>query len=95
MTDITETETFACSLTALSDASIRYRIQAQLNRLQFGVPQYCQAVVDNIFALHVADHQVYYITPGENQILLLCIGQSACTDADVACAVKLAEEVAP
>jgi len=95
MTDITETETFACNLVALSDASARYRIQTQLNRLQFGGGQYCQAVVNNLFALHVADHQVYYATPGENQIVLLCIGQSACADADMACAVKLAEEIAP
>jgi len=94
MTDITETETFACSLASLSDASARYRIQAQLNRMRLGVQQYCQIVVDKIAALHVAGYQVYYATLGENRVLLLCIGESACADDDAACAVKLAEEAA-
>jgi len=92
MTDLTETETFACNLASLSDASARYRIQAQLNRMRLGVQQYCQAVVDNLSALYVAGRQVYYATLGEQRVLLLCISESACADDDAACAVKLAEE---
>jgi len=92
MIDITETETFACNLASLPDAHVRYGIQAQLNRMRCGVWQYCQSVVDNISALHVGGLQIYYAMIGENQVLLLCLGESACADEDVTCAVKLAEE---
>jgi len=95
MTDIHETETFACNLASLSDACARHRIQAQLNRMRFGSARHCTAVTERIAALHVADHQVYYAMFGKNQVLLLCIGQSVHADADLACAVKLIEEVAP
>jgi len=93
MIDIHETETFACNLASLSDASARHRIQAQLNRLRFDRARHAAAVTDRIAALHVADHQVYYITPSARQVLLLCIGQSGQADADLACAVKLLAEV--
>jgi len=92
MIDITETETFACNLASLSDAHARYSIQAQLNRMRCGVQQYCQSVVDNISMLHTGGCQIYYATIGENQVLLLCIGESAHADENLACAVKLAEE---
>jgi len=93
MTDITETETFASHLASLPDARTRHRIQAHLNRVRLGLARHGTPVIDRLFALPVAGHQIYYVAPGENQILLLCIGQSACVDDDVACAVKLAEEV--
>jgi len=93
MTDIHETETFACNLASLSDASARHRIQMQLNRMRTGSTWHSTAVTERIAVLHVADYQVYYVTLREEQVLLLCIGQSAHADADLACAVKLAEEV--
>jgi len=93
MTDLTETETFASHLASIPDARARHRIQAHLNRVRLGLAQHGTPIIDTLFALPVADHQIYYAAPGGNQILLLCIGQSACADDDVACAVKLAEEV--
>jgi len=92
MTDLTETETFASHLASLPDARARHRIQAHLNRVRLGLARHGTPVIGNLFALPVDDHQVYYVAPGGNRILLLCIGQSACVDDDVACAVKLAEE---
>jgi len=94
MTSLTETETFACHLAALPAASARHRIQAQLNRLRLGLLSHSTPVVNNISALHIADYQVYYATPGDAQILLLCIGQTVSQDDDLASALKLAAEVA-
>jgi len=94
MTDIHETETFACNLASLSDAAARHRILAQLNRMRLESARHGVAVTERIAALHVADHQVYYMTPQVQQVLLLCIGQSAHADVDLACAVKLVGEVA-
>jgi len=95
MIDITETETFACNLAALSDAQARYRIQMQINRMRFGMHQHVTAVTEHIFALCVAEHQVYYAAHHHKHALLLCIGRTADADEDVACALKLAEEVSP
>jgi putative addiction module killer protein len=93
--EIRETETFSSWLTALRDDRARAKIAARVRRLAFGNPGDVKPVGEGISELrihHGAGYRVYFVQRGTLLIMLLCGGDKAAQDKDIATAKKLAEE---
>jgi len=93
--EILETETFSSWIKALRDSQARARIAARVRRLAFGNPGDVKPVGEGISELrihHGAGYRVYFVQRGNLLIVLLCGGDKATQDRDIATAKKLAKE---
>ena len=97
MIEIRETETFSSWLTALRDDRARAKIAVRIRRLAFGNPGDVKPVGEGISELrihHGAGYRVYFVQRGTQLIVLLCGGDKATQEKDIAAAKKLAKETA-
>jgi putative addiction module killer protein len=93
--EIRETETFSNWLLGLRDDRAKAKIASRIRRLAFGNPGDTKPVGDGVSEMRVhygAGYRVYYIQRGTLLILLLCGGDKATQDKDIARARKLAKE---
>jgi putative addiction module killer protein len=93
--EIRETETFSSWLAALRDDRARAKIAARVRRLAFGNPGDVKPVGEGISELrihHGAGYRVYFVQRGLLLIMLLCGGDKATQDKDIATAKKLVKE---
>ena len=95
MIEIRETETFSSWLRDLRDDRARAKIAARVRRLAFGNPGDLKPVGEGISELrihHGAGYRVYFVQRGTLLIMLLCGGDKATQDKDIATAKKLVKE---
>jgi putative addiction module killer protein len=93
--EIRETETFSSWLRDLRDDRARAKIAARVRRLAFGNPGDLKPVGEGISELrihHGAGYRVYFVQRGTLLIMLLCGGDKATQDKDIATAKKLVKE---
>jgi putative addiction module killer protein len=94
--EIRATETFSCWLTALRDDRARARIAARIQRLAFGNPGDVKPVGEGISELRIdvgAGYRIYFVQRGTMLIVLLCGGDKATQNKDIAAAKRLAKEI--
>ena len=95
MIEIRETETFSSWLRDLRDDRARAKIAARVRRLAFGNPGDLKPVGEGISELrihHGAGYRVYFVQRGTLLIMLLCGGDKATQDKDIATAKKLVKD---
>jgi putative addiction module killer protein len=94
--EIRETETFSSWLKALRDDLARARIAARIRRLAFGNPGDVKPVGEGVSELRIhqgAGYRVYFVQRGTLLIVLLCGGDKATQNKDIATAKRLAKEI--
>jgi putative addiction module killer protein len=94
--EIRGTETFSSWLTALRDDRARAKIAARIRRLAFGNPGDVKPVRESVSELrihHGASYRVYFVQRGTLLIVLLCGGDKATQEMDIATARRLAKEI--
>lgn len=95
MIEIRQTETFSNWLRALRDDRAKAKIAARVRRLAFGNPGDVKPVGEGLSELrvhHGAGYRVYFVQRGTLLIMLLCGGDKATQDKDIATAKRLARE---
>jgi putative addiction module killer protein len=95
MIEIRETETFSAWLRALRDDRAKAKIAVRVRRLAFGNPGDVKPVGEGVSELrvhHGAGYRVYFVQRGTVLIVLLCGGDKATQDKDIATAKTLARE---
>ena len=95
MIEIRETETFSTWLRKLRDDQAKAKIAARVRRLAFGNPGDVKPIGEGVSELrvhHGAGYRVYFVQRGTLLIVLLCGGDKATQDKDIATAKKLARE---
>jgi putative addiction module killer protein len=95
MIEIRETETFSAWLRALRDDRAKAKIAVRVRRLAFGNPGDVKRVGEGVSELrvhHGAGYRVYFVQRGTVLIVLLCGGDKATQDKDIATAKTLARE---
>jgi putative addiction module killer protein len=93
MFEIRESLVFATWLAGLRDSVTRTRIQARILRLAHGNPGQHRALTEGVVELKLdfgPGYRVYYVQRGRTLIVLLCGGEKASQQADIANALKLA-----
>jgi putative addiction module killer protein len=93
--EIRETETFSAWMRKLRDNIARAKIAARVRRLAFGNPGDVKPVGEGVSELrihHGAGYRVYFAQRGTLLIVLLCGGDKATQDKDIATAKRLAKE---
>jgi putative addiction module killer protein len=94
--EIRETETFSSWLKALRDDRARARIAARIRRLAFGNPGDVKPVGEGVSELrihHGAGYRVYFVQRGTVLVVLLCGGDKATQNKDIATAKRLTKEI--
>lgn len=95
MIEIRQTETFSAWLQALRDSTAKAKIAVRVQRLAFGNPGDVRPVGGGVSELrihHGPGYRVYYVQHGTVLIVLLCGGDKATQDKDIATAKKLAKD---
>jgi putative addiction module killer protein len=93
--EIRETEIFSSWLTALRDDRAKAKIAVRLRRLAFGNPGDVKPVGEGISELrihHGPGYRVYFVQRGSIFIVLLCGGNRATQNKDIANAKKFAKD---
>ena len=96
MIEIRETETFSSWLKALRDERARARIAVRIPRLAFGNLGDIKPVGEGVSELRIhegAGYRVYFVQRGTLLVVLLCGGDKATQNKDIATAKRLAKEV--
>ena len=96
MIEIRETETFSSWLKALRDERSRARIAVRIQRLAFGNLGDIKPVGEGVSELRIhegAGYRVYFVQRGTLLVVLLCGGDKATQNKDIATAKRLAKEV--
>lgn len=95
MLEVLKSATFDRWLRDLPDRSARIRIQARIDRLADGHVGDCQPVGKGIFELrifHGPGYRLYFIRKGGALIVLLCGGDKATQQRDIARAQAIAND---
>ena len=96
MIEIRQTETFSSWLKALRDERARARIAVRIQRLAFGNLGDIKPVGEGVSELRIhegAGYRVYFVQRGTLLVVLLCGGDKATQNKDIATAKRLAKEV--
>jgi putative addiction module killer protein len=96
MIEVRQTEVFADWLRALRDRRAAARIAERLRRLALGNPGDVKPVGEGLSELRVdygPGYRVYFIRRGESLVVVLCGGDKADQDRDIARAKALATEI--
>jgi putative addiction module killer protein len=94
--EIRQTETFSSWLKALRDERARARIAVRIQRLAFGNLGDIKPVGEGVSELRIhegAGYRVYFVQRGTLLVVLLCGGDKATQNKDIATAKRLAKEV--
>jgi len=94
--EIRATETFSSWLKALRDDRAKAKIAARVRRLAFGNPGDVKPVGEGVSELRIpqgAGYRVYFVQRGTLLIVLLCGGDKATQNKDIATAKRLAKEI--
>ncbi len=95
MLDIIQSETFQRWLASLKDRKAAARIQARLDRAANGNLGDVKPVREGISEIridHGPGYRLYFIRQGSSLIVLLVGGDKCAQDADIARALKIAQE---
>jgi putative addiction module killer protein len=95
MIEIRETETFSAWLRALRDDRAKANIAVRFRRHSLGNTRDVKRVGEGVSELrvhHGAGYRVYFVQRGTVLIVLLCGGDKATQDKDIATAKTLARE---
>jgi len=96
MFELKQTETFRKWRTRLKDDRARATIASRLDRLAYGLAGDAASVGDGVSELRIhygPGYRVYFCRRGQTIIVLLCGGNKASQDMDIAAAKRLAAEV--
>ncbi|MDQ2859320.1 MAG: type II toxin-antitoxin system RelE/ParE family toxin [Pseudomonadota bacterium] len=96
MIDIQQTETFAEWLKQLRDRRAAARIAERLRRLALGNPGDVKSVGQGLSELRIdygPGYRVYFVMHGATLVIVLCGGDKADQDRDIARAKALAKEI--
>ncbi len=86
----------AAWLTGLRDRQARDRILARIRRLSLGNPGDVKPVGSGVSEMRIdygAGYRLYFVQRGKTVVILLCGGDKRTQAADIALAIKLAQEV--
>jgi putative addiction module killer protein len=93
MLEVRKTEVFVEWLDSLRDGRARARIQIRVDRLGLGNPGDVRPVGEGISEMRIdygPGYRVYYVQRGKVCVILLCGGDKASQEADIARAKALA-----
>ena len=93
--EVRQTETFARWFKRLRDARAQARIRVRIDRLSLGNPGDVKPVGEGVSEMRVdygPGYRLYFASRGRAVVLLLCGGDKATQDADIAQAKALARE---
>lgn len=96
MIEVRQTEAFADWLRALRDRRAVARIAERLRRLALGNPGDVKPVGDGLSELRIdygPGYRVYFVRRGESLVIVLCGGDKADQNRDIARAKALAKEI--
>ena len=97
MIELRQTPAFAGWLRGLKDSVTRARIAARVQRLAFGNAGDARPVGGGVSELRLhfgPGYRVYFVQHGAVLIVLLCGGDKATQDRDIAQAVRMAQGIA-
>lgn len=95
MIEVRETEMFSAWLEALRDTRAKAKIAVRVQRLAFGNTGDVRPVGNGMSEMRIhygPGYRVYYIQRGTVLIVLLCGGDKATQDEDIATARELAKD---
>jgi len=95
MVSVRMTETFAAWLHDLRDGKARNRISARIQRLEDGNPGDVAPVGEGVSEMRIhygPGYRVYYVSRGNELVILLCGGDKASQTRDIDDAKRLAQE---
>ncbi len=98
MVELRQTRSFTLWLGSLKDKTTRARITARVQRLAFGNPGDVRPVGAGISELRIhlgPGYRVYFVQRGAVLIILLCGGDKATQDRDIAQAHRMAQDLDP
>lgn len=96
MAEIRQTEAFAAWLSALRDARARGRIAMRIDRLADGNPGDVRPVGEGVSEMRIdfgPGYRIYFARRGGRLYVLLCGGDKATQEKDIARARRLAAEL--
>lgn len=95
MVEILRSDVFDAWLHGLRDREAKARILVRVRRLGLGNPGQYRALKDGIFEMKIdygPGYRVYYAQRGSVLVLLLCGGDKATQQADIAAATRIAQQ---
>jgi putative addiction module killer protein len=98
MVELRQTRSFTLWLDGLKDKTTRARIAARVQRLAFGNPGDVRPVGAGVSELRIhlgPGYRVYFVQRGAVLIILLCGGDKATQDRDIAQAHRMARDLDP
>jgi putative addiction module killer protein len=96
MAEIRQTGTFAAWLSGLRDARARARIAVRIDRLADGNSGDVRPVGEGVSEMRIdygPGYRIYFVRRGERLYVLLCGGDKAMQDKDIAHAKRLARDL--
>ena len=96
MPTVKRTDEFSSWLKGLRDVRAKAKVVARIDRLALGNPGDVGPVGDGISEMRIhygPGYRMYYVSRGEEVVVLLCGGDKGSQDSDIAAAKKLASEL--
>lgn len=96
MPTVKRTDEFSSWLKGLRDVRAKAKVVARIDRLALGNPGDVGPVGDGISEMRIhygPGYRMYYVSRGEEVVVLLCGGDKGSQDLDIAAAKKLASEL--
>ena len=96
MIEVRQTETFSRWLLKLRDLRARARVQARIDRLEFGNPGDVKPVGEGVSEMRVdygPGYRVYFIQKGSELVILLAGGDKQSQSKDIQAARNLAKHL--
>lgn len=95
MVEVVKSETFQTWIDGLRDVRARVRIHARIDRLALGNPGDVKPIGEGLSEMridHGPGYRVYYMQRGAVLVIVLCGGDKATQDADIAKARRIAAD---